>query len=610
MDLILWAGLFIPLVGFILLMTTSLSRSLIASIGCGTILLSFICFLSLVLTNTTGDFTLFTWVPVQYIQADFSLHLDHLSLLMTLIITGVGFLIHLYSVGYMDHDIDLARYFAEMNFFIFSMLLLVLASNLLLLFVGWEGVGLASYLLIGYWYEKPEAAKAATKAFVVNRVGDFGLLLGLLLTFSLFGTGNIQEINSRVGHEFLMGAPIIALLAFLYFWGASGKSAQIPLHVWLPDAMEGPTPVSALIHAATMVTAGVYLVVRMHPVFQVAPAILEWVGYVGGATALFAALCATSQKDLKRVLAYSTVSQLGLMFLACGVQAYYAAMFHLTTHAFVKALLFLSAGNVIHVMHGETEMSKMGGLAKYLPKTNVCFLIGVLAMSGIPPLAIFFSKDLILEEEFVAGYRTLYYAGLTVSVLTAFYLTRAYILTFKGPSTHTTEEAPSVMLKPVMLLTLLSVTGGLLGFAINKPPMLMQFLETDSMSFASQANPMGFEMSFETVVSIIAALLGISVACLLYSRLKGSYSLFANSFYFDTFYELYIVRPMKLISKAITSFLEPYIFEKGIDICAEASNKTAAVLQRMQSGQIRSYISWIVLASALILIYIGLLWII
>lgn len=614
MELILWIALFIPLAGFLFIMglCDRLPRRAIVCIGPGTIFLSFSCFVYLFYRYSQGlllpESVLFTWIPIKGLYTNFSLHLDHLALLMTLIITGVGFLIHAYSAGYMDHEADIARFFSVMNFFIFSMLLLVLASDLLLLFIGWEGVGLASYLLIGFWYQRPAAAKAAKKAFVVNRIGDLGLLLGILLTFFLFGTSNIQEVSQRVSKEFIVGAPIILLLAFLYFWGSCGKSAQIPLHVWLPDAMEGPTPVSALIHAATMVTAGVYLVARMHAVFHIAQDTLMLVGYVGGITSLFASLCACSQTDLKRVLAYSTISQLGLMFLACGTGAYFAALFHLTTHAFVKALLFLSAGNVIHMMHGTTQMSNMGGLAKFFPKTNILFLIGVLSMAGIPPLAIFFSKDLIIED--VASCKSFYFTGLLISLLTAFYLTRAYFLTFKGPCHAETppKEAPRIMTSPVMVLGLLSIIGGLLGFAINKPPILMDFLSYDSPDFIDKELTFGFHMSPEIWFSIAVAVAGFSLAALLYSRyierLGETIRFLYQAFYINELYGALIVSPMRGLSNLIASFFEPKLFDKSLKISASVSLKTAALLQEIQSGQIRSYISWIVLGAALLIMYI------
>ncbi len=550
---------------------------------------------------------------VKGINADFSLTIDPLSILMTLIITGVGFLIHVYSIGYMDHDEDYNRFFACMNFFIFSMLLLVLASHLLVLFVGWEGVGLASYLLIGFWYQRPAAAKAAKKAFVVNRIGDLGLLLGLLLTFQLFGTGNIAEISQMAPQLYSVGAPLMILVTLLYFIGATGKSAQIPLHTWLPDAMEGPTPVSALIHAATMVTAGVYLVVRMHALFMLAPPTLHLVGAVGGITSLFAALCAIGQTDLKRVLAYSTISQLGLMFLACGIGAFYAAMFHLTTHAFVKALLFLSAGNVVHMMHGNTQMETMGGLSKFFVKTHWLFLLGVLALSGIPPLSAFFSKDLILEQEHLAGFDTLFVIGLATSLLTGFYLTRAYCLTFLGRQRSEKEsdkhlyEAPNVMLVPVFILGLLSFGGGFLGFAFGKHAELECFLETVGVSLAKVEEGNTFLYTPETLFSIIGAMAAITISAFIYigepGRVKNPVPYLKNSFYIDELYQIFLVKPLRQLSRMITSVFEPKVFEGIIKGVTASVQGIAARTQHLQSGQIRSYASWMVLGIVAVLIY-------
>lgn len=613
-------GLFLPLLGFLGLAASSgwIGRRPAGIIACATIFISFVSFAALLYGYESSGmdpqiFTFFSWIPVPGIDADFSLRLDPLSFLMTLIITGVGFLIHVYSIGYMDHDQDYARYFAFLNFFVFAMLLLVLANNLLVLFVGWEGVGLASYLLIGYWYERPAAAQAATKAFVVNRIGDFGLLVGLLLTFYTFGTGDITEISRRVGQEFAVGAPLLTLITFLFFIGASGKSAQLPLHVWLPDAMEGPTPVSALIHAATMVTAGVYLVVRMHPVFILAPATLHWIGIVGGATALFASLCALSQTDLKRVLAYSTVSQLGLMFLACGVGAFYSAMFHLTTHAFMKALLFLSAGNVVHMMHGETEMEKMGGLSKKFPYTHWLFLIGVISMSGIPPLAAFFSKDLILEVEYLSGYKTLFYVGLTASILTAFYLTRAYCLTFMGKphleekEFQSLKEAPKVMLIPVIILALLAIWGGLLGFNFDHYPILESFLSEVGVTLAEKELTTDSLFTPETVASVIGALIAVGIAAAMYTRfadrLKQPFSLLKNAFFINEIYSKAIVQPLKSFSGLIANFFEPKVFDGSIHVAAAATQGAARTLQRLQSGQIRSYVAWMVIGTVLLIVY-------
>lgn len=619
---LVWPGLFLPLLSFLLLLITSkkMPRMAVSTIGCSSILLSFLCFSYMLYMYTSLDLnpmvmTLYKWIPISGINADFNLRVDPLSLQMTLIITGVGFLIHVFSVGYMEHEEDYARYFACLNFFVFMMLLLVLAGNLLVLFVGWEGVGLASYLLIGFWYTRPAAASAATKAFVVNRIGDLGLLLGILLTFQLFGTADMGEIFAQA-NRFEIGSPILIVLTLLYFVGAVGKSAQIPLHVWLPDAMEGPTPVSALIHAATMVTAGVYLVVRMHPIFMLAPTSLHIVGAIGGITSLFAALCAIGQTDLKRVLAYSTVSQLGLMFLACGIGAFYAAMFHLTTHAFIKALLFLSAGNVIHMMHGTTDMRNMGGLTKKFPVTHWLFLIGVLGMSGVPPLSAFFSKDLILEQEYLAGFKTFFYIGLTTSILTAFYLTRAYCLTFLGYSKleekvlKMVKEAPPVMLVPVIILGILSVIGGFLGFAFGKMPWLESFLAEVGVTLAEKEPQGNFIYTWETAVSILGAALGIGVAVVMYTRFRERFSkplqTLKNAFYIDQLYDILFVNPLKAIARFIQNFTEPEIFDGTVKVLSQLSQQSALMLQKIQSGQIRSYVAWMAIGTVLLIIYLAL----
>ena len=622
MEYLIWIGLFLPLAGFLVLVTFSdtISRVWAGIIACSTVLISLLCFFLLLINNAyDGDSLqntyLYTWIPVKGIHADFMLHLDHLSMLMTLIITGVGFFILVYSNGYMEHDRDYARFFAFMNFFVFSMLLLVLAGDLLLLFVGWEGVGLASYLLIGFWYERPAAAQAATKAFVVNRVGDLGFLLGILLTFTLFGTGNIAEINQRAGQEFPSGAPIILLLTLLLFIGCTAKSAQLPLHTWLPDAMEGPTPVSALIHAATMVTAGVYLVVRLHSVFMVAPISLQVVGIIGAVTSLFAALSALGQPDLKRVLAYSTVSQLGLMFLACGAGAFYSAMFHLTTHAFMKSLLFLSAGNVVHMLHGVTDMQKMGGLSKIFNKTHWLFLIGVLAMSGIPPLAAFFSKDLILEQEHLSGYEFLYYIALAASVLTGFYLMRAYCLTFMGKLPRedsaivVAKEAPPVMLVPVTILAILSIVGGFLGFAFGETPILESFLMEIGITPAEKELSSGLVLSSDMVMAVVGALVGVGLSAILYTfykdRLGSTLAILRKSFYIDDIYWWGIAAPLKAFSVFLARFIEPVIFDGSISLTTGLVQQGAKALQWIQSGQIRSYVAWIVVGTVLLLAFLA-----
>jgi NADH-quinone oxidoreductase subunit L len=619
-KLLVCVSLLAPLLGFVLLLFfgKKLSLNSVAVVACGAVLLSFIGFTILLFqhaanNNPPQEVLLYNWIPVGGINAKVQLHIDHLSQLMTMIITGIGFLIHVYSVGYMDHERDYRRYFACLNLFIFAMLLLVLASDLLLLFVGWEGVGLASYLLIGFYAQKPSAAAAATKAFVVNRVGDAGLLLALLLSFTLFGTFNIEEILQQSSSKFVVGAPIITLLTLLFMCGAAGKSAQLPLQVWLPDAMEGPTPVSALIHAATMVTAGVYLVVRLHPLFLLAPTTMQIVGVIGAATSLLAALSAIGQNDLKRVLAYSTLSQLGLMFLATGAGAFYAAMFHLTTHAFVKALLFLSAGNVVHMMAGNTDMYKMGGLKTIFTKTHWLFLLGALALSGIPPFAAFFSKDLILEEEYNTGHIWLFSIGIAINILTSFYMLRAYLLTFTGKSNltpevaRTTHEAPSIMLAPLSVLALLSIVGGLLGFSRSHVPLLEGFLSSDDPTLLQHASH-GFELSMELWISVAASFLGLITAIVLYvyyaDKLGAPLEVLKKAFYFDEIYEVLIRRPLKALSLSIAHFIEPFIFDGSISMLVKGSDGVARTMQKLQSGQIRSYLAWMVLGGGILLIFL------
>lgn len=619
MALAICFGLFLPLGGFLILLAAAshISRKLAGLIACSTVFLSFACFAGVFSTYTetsmlADTIVFFSWLPINGIQADFSLTIDSLSLLMALIITGVGFLIHVYSNGYMDHDEDFARYFACLNFFVFSMLLLVLASNVLLLFAGWEGVGLASYLLIGFWHDRPKAASAATKAFVINRIGDLGLLLGLLLTFYTFGTGDFSQIFTLAEDRFSLDDKTVSALTILYFFGAIGKSAQLPLYTWLPDAMEGPTPVSALIHAATMVTAGVYLVVRMHPLFLLAPTVLHLVGIVGAVTALFAAFSAAGQTDLKRVLAFSTVSQLGLMFLACGAGAFYAAMFHLTTHAFVKALLFLSAGNVVHMMHGVTDMGKMGGLYKYFPKTHVLFLIGALALSGIPPLAAFFSKDLILEQEYLGGFEILFVISLAASWMTAFYLTRAYCLTFLGKPNLSEgdlgklKEAPKIMLVPVMLLALLTLLGGFLGAAFNHVPPLQNFLAKSDVDLPKHEIST-IHLSWETLLAMIGAFVLVIVALILYTRYSNKLGhtslLLKRAFYIDDLYQNAIATPLQKLSVFICAVVEPKFFDGSIRAISRAAQDMAFGLQRVQSGQIRSYVALMFAAASFVIVY-------
>lgn len=620
MYLILCIGLLLPLIGFLTILLTSpwIGKKQTSFLACTTIFLSFCCFLALLIQYLFNgmhsfSFTLFQWISLKTVQVNVSFSLDSLALLMTMIITGIGFLIHLFSVGYMEHEEDFARYFACMNFFVFSMLLLVLAENMLLLFIGWEGVGLASYLLIGFWYHRPSAAAAAQKAFIVNRIGDLGFLLALLLSFSLFGTVSMGEMTHKMNQYAPDGIPTLTLLTLLYFVGATGKSAQIPLHTWLPDAMEGPTPVSALIHAATMVTAGVYLVVRLSALFALTPFSLYIVGFVGAVTALFAALCATSQTDLKRVLAYSTISQLGLMFLACGVGAYYAALFHLTTHAFVKGLLFLSAGNVVHMMQGTTNMERMGGLSNQLPKTRWLFLIGVFAMSGIPPLACFFSKDLILEQVSSEGYLLLFLLGLIASILTAYYLTRAYLLTFQGKPNlephilKTIKEAPSIMLLPVMALALLSAFGGIfLSISVGNKQLLENFLVQSGISDPLSLPIHEMFLSPITWLSLLGSILGILAGYLIYryfaDSLNFSILFFKNGFLINEFYDRAVVYPLNRLSQSISDTVEP-LFNKMVGNSARLTDSISQIFQKMQNGQLRSYVAVMTIGMAGLIFY-------
>src|SRR5688500_16098979 len=462
MDLIVGLIPLAPLAGFLLiaLLNKQLRQWLAALIACSSVLFSFV--LSVVLFFSLGadqpsiNYTAFEWFAAGDLSVSFSFLVDPLSILMMLIITGVGFLIHVYSSGYMHGDEGYNRFFAYLNLFIFFMLLLVMGSNYLLMFVGWEGVGLCSYLLIGFWFKNTEYNNAAKKAFIMNRIGDVGLILGVIVIFMQFGSVAYDDVFGKAA-ELSSGSGILTTITILLFVGAIGKSAQIPLYTWLPDAMAGPTPVSALIHAATMVTAGVYMVARNNILYTLSPFTLDLIVIIGLATALLAATIAVAQNDIKKVLAYSTVSQLGLMFLALGLGAYTSGAFHMTTHAFFKALLFLGAGSVIHGMSGEQDIRNMGGLRKYLPVTFATFLIGTLAISGLPPFAGFFSKDEILANAFAEN-KIVWAVAFFASLLTAFYMFRLFFLTFSGTSRanaevkHHIHESPGTMTTPLIAL--------------------------------------------------------------------------------------------------------------------------------------------------------------
>ncbi|HEX7078009.1 MAG TPA: NADH-quinone oxidoreductase subunit L, partial [Candidatus Eisenbacteria bacterium] len=578
----LWLVPALPLLGAIVngILAGRLPRKVVSAIGTGTVGISLLITIACVrqlLAMPVGERLfaqqLFSWIDSGDLSVPVRFALDPLSAVMMLVVTGVGFLIHVYSTGYMGHEKAYGRYFAYLNLFTFSMLTLVMADNFLVLFFGWEGVGLCSYLLIGFWYQKPSAAEAGKKAFVVNRIGDWGFLIGMLLVFVTFGTLDFGRVFTEAPGRLALGGGLATAIALFLFVGATGKSAQIPLYVWLPDAMEGPTPVSALIHAATMVTAGVYMVARCHILYTLAPTALLVVAIVGAATALFAATIGLVQKDIKRVLAYSTVSQLGYMFLALGVGAFSAGIFHLMTHAFFKALLFLGSGSVIHALSGEQDMDRMGGLKSHLPKTHFTMLMGTLAIAGIFPFAGFFSKDEILWNAWRNGGPVLWAAGVLGAFLTAFYMFRLYFMTFHGPSRVTEEakhhlhESPNSMTIPLMILALLSVIGGFIQVPlIQGGQRLDGFLEPVFADVARVTGPAaaeaahaaaqgGIEITF-MVISLVVALAGIFVAHRFYvadpalprrlgERARGLYQLLWHKYWVDEIYDARIVQPIK-----------------------------------------------------------------
>jgi NADH-quinone oxidoreductase subunit L len=662
MQASLWLIPGLPLIGATLngLLGKRLPAGMVHFIGCSTVFLSFGLTAAGLWTLIHIDVpqqrlliqTLYQWMHTAWPGGQFSLEvafrLDPLSVVLALVVTGVGFLIHLYSVGYMAGDPSQARYFAYLNLFTFAMLVLVLADNLLLMFVGWEGVGLCSYLLIGFWFTDLEKAQAGMKAFIVNRVGDFGFFVGLMLLFwSLLGAG-----GSRItGLSFLqlkeatplLGAGTATWVALLFFVGATGKSAQIPLYIWLPDAMAGPTPVSAFIHAATMVTAGVYMIARLNFIYLAAPAALAVVAAVGGLTAFYAATIAVVQNDIKRVLAYSTISQLGYMFLAVGMAAFSAGIFHLITHAFFKALLFLGAGSVIHAVH-HNDMQAMGGLKKYMPLTYGTLIVAYLAISGIPPFAGFFSKDAILAATLsghlpLAGLApALFGLGLLSAGLTAFYMTRLMVLTFAGDFRGAKEqqahlhESPPVMTGPLLALAVLAALGGIIGLPelTHFPNLLHDFLSPvfgiqPAAEHAAQAHGVGREIVLLTL-STAVAVAGIFLGIVFYdrrpqllekatARLGRLNRLLVNKYYVDELYQNLFVRPLlKLVaicgrfdlrgidavvnrSSRLTAALSFVVGGEDLKVVDGAVNGLAAVVQKwgarmrqLQTGQVQHYL--------------------
>ncbi len=566
--------------------------------------------------------TYFTWISAGGFHADFALQVDQLTLIMLLVVTGVGWLIHIYSSGYMHDDPGYRRFFSYLNLFMFFMLLLVLAANYLLMFVGWEGVGLCSYLLVGFFYLKKSATNAGNKAFWVNRVGDFGFILGVLLILRTFGSLDFATVLPRAAAmplEPIGQAGVLTTIALLLFIGATGKSAQIPLYVWLPDAMEGPTPVSALIHAATMVTAGVYMVVRSHAIFLNAPTAMEVVGVIGCVTAFFAATIGLVQTDIKKVLAYSTVSQLGYMFLACGVGAFSAGVFHLMTHAFFKGLLFLAAGSVIHAMGGEQDMRKMGGLRKKIPVTFWTMFMATLAIAGAPGFSGFFSKDEIL----LAAQRSstpLWALGVLTAGLTSFYMFRLLFLTFFGAERYDehhvhVHESPKSMLVPLVVLAILSVCGGwmaapaLWGGVNHFEHFLSPVFSTTAEPIAAATQPSGGAADIlQTLFGapVIAGLLGFVMAWWLYIRspetpkkiaasFSAAYRLLLGKYFIDELYAAVIVRPLVWISdKVLWQVVDEGAIDGVVNGVASVSRESGDRLRYAESGNTRSYATWIV----------------
>ncbi len=577
------------------------------------------------------------WITITGFQVNFALSVDHLTLIMLAVVTGVGFLIHIYSVGYMAHEEGYWRFFAYLNLFMFFMLILVLAESFLLLFVGWEGVGLASYLLIGFYFTKDSAANAGKKAFIVNRIGDFGFLLAMFLLVQHFGSLSFSQVFGAISANPDWHGGILTAIALLLVLGATGKSAQIPLYVWLPDAMEGPTPVSALIHAATMVTAGIYMVARCHTLFDRSPYALSVVAIIGAATAIFAACIGLVQNDIKRVLAYSTVSQLGYMFLACGVGAYEAGIFHLMTHAFFKALLFLAAGSVIHALSGEQDMRHMGGLRKHIPITFWTMTAGVVAIAGIPPLAGFFSKDDILFRTFTSDNplgKLLWFVGLFTAGMTSFYMFRLWFKTFFGPEKfnqhadthdhghaahgHAPHESPWIMLGPLVILAILSVIGGWVGIPVafggsdRAEHFLQPIFNAGVVETVTNVASHSLELTL-AVVSVLTSALGFYIAYIFYYKKPGTasalaekspalYRLVQNKFYIDEIYNAIFVTGLLIFTRIFLSGLTDTILVNGSARTAAASTRGLSKLtRRIQSGNIRSYAGWLALGAAAVI---------
>jgi NADH-quinone oxidoreductase subunit L len=646
----LWIILALPLLGAALNGVLGLDwpKWAVNWVGVGSVSLSFLSvaelireFLALRPAQIPYFERYFNWISAGPFRVDFALQVDQLSIVMLFVVTFVSLLVHIYSIGYMAEEGGYARFFSYLNLFVFFMLTLVLAANLVLLFVGWEGVGLSSYLLIGFWFVKKSASDAGKKAFITTRIGDFGFTVGILLAFWTFQSVDFGTIFSQLAARPAESSTAIGTLtamALLLFAGAVGKSAQIPLYVWLPDAMEGPTPVSALIHAATMVTAGVYMVARMHPLYSRAPLAMFVVALVGAITAFYSATIGVLQTDIKKVLAYSTVSQLGYMFLACGVGAYAAGIFHLMTHAFFKGLLFLAAGSVIHAMSGEQDMRKMGGLRKKIPITYWAMLLATLAIAGIPGFSGFFSKDEILAAAGGGPYRNLWLwlLDLVAAGITSFYMFRLIFLTFFGGARYNeakvhVHESPKSMAVPLIVLAVCSVAGGWFAapHIVGGTDYFDAFLHPVFASYQGQplasgqeslpaaagesagtaSSPQAGLLDAVTGPPVIAALIGLLLAWWFYIRkpnaaksvmeaMRRTYTLVYNKYYVDEIYAALIVHPLLWLS---TNVLWHVVDEKLIDGTvngvADVARHTGARLRELQSGNARSYASWVVLGA-------------
>ncbi|MDQ6676097.1 MAG: NADH-quinone oxidoreductase subunit L [Acidobacteriota bacterium] len=600
----LWLIPAFPLAGFLLngVFGRKLPKSAVTLIAILSVLLSFAWVLKFVFT--AGDLNVayteryFTWIRSGEFQVGWDFTADRLTAVMLLVVTGVGSLIHIYSAGYMAQDSSYPRFFAYLNLFMFFMLTLVLAANYLLLFIGWEGVGLASYLLVGFWYQKRSATDAGNKAFIVNRIGDFGFTLAMLLIVVHFGTLDFGTVFAAAPGK---AAVTLTAICFLILVGACGKSAQFPLYVWLPDAMEGPTPVSALIHAATMVTAGIYVIARSSVLFTHAPIAMEAVAYIGLFTAIFSASIGLVQNDIKKIFAYSTVSQLGYMFLGLGVGAFSAGIYHLMTHAFFKALLFLGAGSVIHACGGEQDIRKMGGLRAKVPLTFATLICAGLAISGIPPFSGYFSKDAIL----IAAYHHapwMFWIGVITAGMTAFYVFRALFITFFGSYRGTAHphESPPSMTGPLVILALLSLGGGFFAVPRYLDPMFPSGEEGHATGLV--------------IISVVAGAIGILIAGAMYlgrprpGKEPGAlYTLVYNKYYVDEVYDAVLVKPLITTSRSVLwKLVDNALIDGIVNAFATQSRNTGNALSRLQSGNIRNYAAWVVLGSVVLILVMGL----